>query len=163
METDIGITVANRQVVAQKLGKMLADETILYVKTKNAHWNMEGADFYDKHIFFEKQFIQLDALIDSVAEQIRSLDHYAPASLKSYLHLTDLTDKLDEDNSSESFIRELLQDHESIILNLRKHITVFADDAQDIGSSDFITRLMQNHERMAWFLRSHLKIPNDVL
>ncbi len=58
MKAEIGITDNNRQAVAKELAKVLADENVLYVKTKNAHWNVEGPDFSEKHIFFEKQFGQ---------------------------------------------------------------------------------------------------------
>jgi starvation-inducible DNA-binding protein len=157
MKTEIGITEANRQAIATELMKVLADETVLYIKTKNAHWNVEGADFYDKHKFFETQFGQLDEFIDSVAERIRSLGHYAPATLRSYLSLTHLSEESREQNDSEGYIRELLKDHESIIIHLRENIKPFADKMNDAGTSDFITGLMENHEKMAWFLRSHYK------
>jgi starvation-inducible DNA-binding protein len=157
MKTEIGITDDNRQAVAIELSKILADETVLYIKTKNAHWNIEGVDFYDKHKFFEVQFGQLDEMIDSVAERIRYIGHYAPATLKSYLSLTHLTEQTREKNDSQGFIKELLEDHESIIFVLRLHIKSFASDFNDLGTSDFITGLMESHEKMAWFLRSHLK------
>jgi starvation-inducible DNA-binding protein len=157
MKTEIGITEANRQEVAAELAKVLADETVLYIKTKNAHWNIEGADFYDKHKFFETQFGQLDEIIDSVAERMRSIGHYAPATLKAYLGLTHLTEATREKNDSQGFIRELLEDHEIIIIFLREHIKSFTNDFHDLGTSDFITGLMETHEKMAWFLRSHLK------
>lgn len=157
MKTQIGITESNRQAVTNTLIKVLADENVLYVKTKNAHWNVEGADFYEKHKFFETQFEQLDDMIDSVAERIRSIGHYAPATLNSYLGLTQLTEKNKYQNDSQGFIKELLADHESIIIMLREHIKPFADDFHDLGTSDFITELMETHEKMAWFLRSHLK------
>jgi starvation-inducible DNA-binding protein len=147
----------NSQAVADELAKLLADENILYIKTKNAHWNVEGEDFYDKHKLFEIQFGQIDELIDAVAERIRSIGHYAPATLKSYLELTHLTEQSRTKNDSQGFITELLSDHESIIAELRGHIKSFADDFQDYGSADFITGLMETHEKMAWFLRSHLK------
>jgi starvation-inducible DNA-binding protein len=157
MKTEIGISDKNRQAVANELAKVLADETVLYIKTKNAHWNIEGADFYDKHKFFENQFGQLDEMIDNVAERIRSIGHYAPATLKSYLSLTHLTELTNDKNDSQGFIKELLEDHESIIIVLREHIKSFANDFHDSGTSDFITGLMETHEKMAWFLRSHLK------
>jgi starvation-inducible DNA-binding protein len=156
MKTVIGITDPNRQSVANELSKVLADETVLYIKTKNAHWNVEGVDFYDKHKFFETQFGQLDELIDRVAERIRSIGHYTPASLKSYLSLTHLTEQTREKNDSQGFIKELLEDHESIIIILREQIKQFSNDFHDLGSSDFITGIMEEHEKMAWFLRSHL-------
>ncbi len=156
MKTEIGITDANRQAVATELAKILADETVLYTKTKNAHWNIEGPDFYDKHKFFETQFGQLDEVIDSVAERMRSIGHYAPATLKSYLSLTHLTEQISEKNDSQGFIKELLGDHESLIIVLRAHVKSFANDFHDLGTSDFVTGLMETHEKMAWFLRSHL-------
>jgi starvation-inducible DNA-binding protein len=157
MKANIGISDAHRQAVAHELAKLLADETVLYIKTKNAHWNIEGPDFFDKHKFFEIQFGQLDEVIDAVAERIRSIGHYAPATLQSYLSLTHLTEQSREKNDSIGFIKELLSDHESIIMVLREHIKTFANDLNDIGSSDFITGLMETHEKMAWFLRSHLR------
>ena len=157
MTTNIGISDTNRQAVANDLSKILADEYVLYTKTRNAHWNVEGADFYDKHKFFESQFEQLDQNIDNVAERIRSLGHYAPATLKSFLSLTHLTEESRGENNSKGFISELLNDHESIVINLRKNINRFANEFNDLGTSDFITGLMEEHEKMAWFLRSHLK------
>lgn len=157
MKTSIGITDTNSEIVSNALSKILADETVLYNKTKNAHWNVIGPDFYDKHIFFQTQFGQLDGMIDDVAERIRTIGYYAPATLASYLSLTHLTEKNRYANDSQGFIKELLMDHESIIIILREHIKPFADDFNDLGSSDFITGLMEKHEKMAWFLRSHLK------
>lgn len=157
MKTETGITISHRQAVATALSKLLADENVLYIKTKNAHWNVEGPDFYNKHTFFEFQFRQLDEMIDSIAERIRSIGHYAPATLKMYLSLTHLTELTRELNHSEGFIKELLEDHQGIIIYLRGQIKSFAEDFQDAGSSDFITGIMQIHEKMSWFLRSHLK------
>lgn len=156
MKTQIGISETNRKEVANVLSKLLADETVLYIKTKNAHWNIEGDDLYEKHLFFETQFGQLDEMIDLVAERIRSIGHYAPATLNAYLGLTHLTEKNKFNNNGIGFIRELLADHQSIIITLREHIKPFSDKFQDLGTSDFITTLMERHEKMAWFLRSHI-------
>lgn len=160
MYTNIGITENNRQAVAKELAILLADEYVLYTKTKNAHWNIEGLDFYDKHKFFETQFGQLDDIIDRVAEHIRTLGHYAFATLKSFLELTHLAEIEDggngDTNDSKAYIKDLLSDHESIIIHCRENIHRFGNEYKDFGSSDFITGLMEEHEKMAWFLRSHL-------
>jgi len=157
MKPEIGITNKNTQEVANELMKLLADEYVLYTKTRNAHWNITGADFYDKHKFFETQFEELDEFIDNIAERIRTIGHYAPASLKSFLELTQLTEITSKKNDGSGFIKELLSDHEAIIITLRKNIQHFAIEFKDIGTSDFITGLMEQHEKMAWFLRTHLQ------
>ncbi len=157
METNIGIIKENRQAVSVEMSKLLADEFILYTKTRNAHWNVEGSDFHSMHLFFESQFEQLDEIMDGVAERIRTLGHYAPATLKSFLELTHLSEYAENKNDSLGFIKELLADHESIIEFIRGNITPFAETYKDAGTSDYITGLMEKHETMAWMLRSHLK------
>jgi starvation-inducible DNA-binding protein len=157
MKPAIGIKKDNLAKVAHALNGILADEFLLYLKTRNAHWNVEGPDFHSMHKFFEEQYEQLDDTIDEVAERIRSLGHYAPATLKRYLELTHLTEQSREKNDSPGFIKDLLGDHESIVTKLRENINYFANDLQDAGTSDFITGLMELHEKMSWMLRSHLK------
>lgn len=155
MEPRTGIPAGNRQKVALALSTMLADEFVLYLKTRNAHWNIEGSDFHQMHLFFETQYNELDEIMDEVAERIRMLGHYSPATLSAYQQLTRLSELAREKNNSAGFIEELLGDHESIIENLRAHINVFATEFGDAGTSDFITGLMEKHEKMAWMLRAH--------
>lgn len=157
MEPNIGISKENLSAVAHALNKILADEYVLYTKTRNAHWNVEGPDFHSKHLFFEAQYQELDEIMDSVAERIRSLGHYSPATLKSFLSLTHLSEVLHNKNDSTGFITELLSDHESLIIHLRENINIFANDYKDLGTSDYVTGLMETHEKMAWMLRSHLR------
>lgn len=156
MEAKIGISSANLAEVAHSLSKILADEYVLYTKTRKAHWNVEGPDFYNKHKFFEAQYNQLADIIDDVAERIRKLGHYAPASLKQFLELTHLTEDDRGKNNAEGYIKILLADHESILIRLRENIDNYAGPLKDLGTSDYITGLMETHETMAWMLRAHL-------
>jgi len=157
MKTNIGISEENRKAVSEQLTKLLADEFILYTKSRNAHWNVEGPDFHTMHLFFESQYEQLDDIMDSVAERIRKIGHYAPATLTQFLQLTHLTEKGADKNDSFSFLKELLEDHESIIEFIRGNINPIANDFNDAGTSDFLTGLMETHEGMAWFIRAHFK------
>jgi len=92
MYTNIGITDAGAHAIAQDLSKLLADKFLLYTKTRNTHWNIEGSDFHSMHLFFELQYNELDEIIDSVAERIRTIGHYVPATLKSFLELTHINE-----------------------------------------------------------------------
>ena len=157
MENQIGIKPENSVCVADSLNKLLSDEHVLYIKTRNAHWNVVGPDFAAQHKLFEEQYVDLEEVIDQVAERIRTIDHYTVGTLEDFLKLTQLNEKSRENNDSLSFIKDLLEDHESIIISLRENINTFANDWHDMGSSDFITGLMETHEKMAWMLRSHLQ------
>jgi starvation-inducible DNA-binding protein len=157
MDAKIGIKQKFLAKGAYELSKVLADEFVLYTKTRNAHWNVIGPDFHAAHIFFEDQYEALDEIMDDVAERMRALGHYAPATLKEYLKLTSLSEQTREKNTSQGFIKQLLYDHETLVIQLRGYIQTFADEFEDTGTSDFVTSLMEKHEKMAWMLRSHLE------
>ena len=157
MEPKIGIKGENLNKVAHILIGFLADEFVLYTKTRKAHWNVEGPDFHEKHKFFEEQYERLDEIMDDVAERIRALGHYAPATLASYLELTHLSEQSRSTNDGRGYSSDLLADHESIIIRLRENINIIANELNDFGTSDFITGLMEVHEKMAWMLRAQLK------
>jgi len=157
MKTEIGIKAANTAEIAKSLNRLLADEHVLYIKTRKAHWNIEGPDFLNIHRFFEEQYKQLEQIIDDVAERIRTIGHYAEATLAGFLAETHLSEETREKNDSAGFMKSLLADHETIIIHLRENIEHYEEDWKDAGTTDFVTGLLETHEKMAWFLRAHLK------
>ena len=155
-KANIGISDKNREALAEQLSKILADEFILYSKTLNAHWNIEGPDFHPVHVYLETLYNKQQEIVDTVAERIRAIGHYVPGQLSKYLELTHLSEKSLDKNDSKSLFAELLEDHESIIIFLRENIRPTADKLKAEGISDYITGLMEYHEKTAWMLRSHL-------
>lgn len=155
MKAQIGLTDAKTQEIALILSKLLADETVLYLKTRKAHWNVEGPDFHNVHVYLDALYHEIELNIDDVAERIRQIGHYTPATMQEYLQLTHLTEKRVEKNDSLSYYSDLLADHEAIIIFIRENIAKL-DELEDYGSSDFLTGLMEKHEKTAWMLRAHL-------
>ncbi len=156
-KVNIGISDKNRQTVSEQLSKILADEFVLYSKTLNAHWNIEGPDFHTAHVYLETLYNEQQGIVDTVAEKIRAIGHYVPAQLNKYLELTHLSERALDKNDSQALFAELLSDHESIIMFIRENIKPVADKLMAEGVSDYITGLMEYHEKTAWMLRSHLK------
>ncbi len=156
MKASIGITDKNKEAVAAILNELLADEHVLYIKTRNYHWNYEGDNFMEMHKFYEGQYQELEEIVDEVAERIRALGHYAEGRLKDYLRLTHLQEQ-DYTAEQTEQLKNLLADHESIIINIRKVADKIDSTYKDAGSSDFVTGLMKQHEKMAWMIRSYLK------
>lgn len=155
MKPNIDISDKNRQEVADLLNTLLADEYVLYTKTRNAHWNIVGSNFMELHKFFEDQYETIDETIDSVAERVRALGHYSLGSLKDFLKLTHLSENVAL-SAEKDALNALLQDHETIIMNCRKDIMAINDKYKDLGTADFITGIMEEHEKMAWMIRSYL-------
>lgn len=156
MKVNIGITEKNRQAVAVELNKLLADEHVLYNKTRNYHWSIEGPSFMEFHKLYEQQYNDLAEVIDEIAERIRTIGHFAEGRLKEIVKLASLDEPAAPTNQTEQ-IANLEADHETIIVRLRKLIKDFDEKYKDIGSSDFVTGLLKQHEKMAWMLRSYLR------
>jgi starvation-inducible DNA-binding protein len=153
MKAKIGISENNLAQVALSLSKILADEYLLLTKTKKAYWTIEGADFYEKRKFFKEQALQIDVVIDKLAERIRTFGHFPPASLKKFLELTHLTEDDRGKNDSNTFIKALLADHESLLIQLRANLKAHTGDEQNIGG---LLGLIEVHETIAWTLSAHL-------
>ena len=125
MKPNLGIPEVHLQVVAGELNKLLSDEVVLYFKTRNYHWNIEGPNFHEMHLFYERQFTQLDEIIDQVAERIRTIGHYTEARLADYLKLTNLVEP-PYTNFKNDQMKNLLASHEPLINNLLRLILLFA-------------------------------------
>ena len=151
----IGLADKPRKIMGDLLNRLLADEFVLYVKTRNFHWNIVGPNFAELHKFFEAQYEELDDVIDGVAERARALDGMAAGSMTDFLKLTRLPEASSHLSASE-MLQALLADHEQLIRQLRQD-TGMADEAGDAGTEDFLTGLMESHEKTAWMLRSYTR------
>lgn len=156
MKPNIEISEKNLKEAATLLNNLVADEYVLYTKTRNAHWNIQGQHFMELHNFFESQYEELDDMIDDVAERVRALGHFSLGSLKDFLSITRLGEQNHDFGNQKQIIQSLLTDHETIIRILRKDIAVLSDKYKDAGTADFITGIMEQHEKMAWMLRAYL-------
>lgn len=154
MKPTIGIPDNDLEKVATMLNTLLADEYVLFTKTRNAHWNITGLSFYEMHKLFQAQYETLDIMIDDIAERVRSIGHFALGSLKDFLKVTNLSEEKDDFSSPEQMIQSLLNDHETIIRIIRNDIVPISDKYKDLGTADFVTGLMEQHEKISWMLRS---------
>ena len=154
----IGLTDKNRAGVVGMLNTTLADEYVLYTKTRNFHWNVVGPQFHDLHKFFEEQYGQLNDIVDDVAERARALGGRACGSLAEFAGRTRLKEGDPKKRlAARDMVAALLADHEALIRSLRVDLATCAEQHGDAGTNDFLTGLMEQHEKMAWMLRACLE------
>jgi len=154
VSTAIGLKDNARQVVAQALGKLLADTYVLALKTQNFHWNVAGPRFPFLHPMFQQQYEELSAATDEIAERIRALGHAAPGTMAEFLTLATVKEPpsgLDAD----AMVRALLADHEAVIRELRAAQREI-QEAGDEESSDLAIGRLGAHGKTAWMLRVQL-------
>lgn len=155
MTMDTGISVKDRAAIAKGLSRLLADTYVVYLKTHNFHWNVEGPMFQTLHQMFMEQYTETWNAIDLVAERIRSLGHYAPGTYKEYLGLARIKETPGVPKA-EQMVKLLIEGQEAVVRTAREVLPV-AERADDQPTLDLLTQRMQVHEKNAWMLRSLLK------
>lgn len=154
MKINIGITEPHRKKISSGLAQLLADSSVLYLKTHNFHWNVEGPMFNTLHQMFMEQYTELWNALDLIAERIRALGEYAPGSYKQYAKITSLSESEVVPNAKE-MIAQLLDGHEAVARTARS-VFPAAEKAGDEATLDLLTQRIQLHEKTAWMLRSLL-------
>jgi starvation-inducible DNA-binding protein len=155
MALDIGINTKDRAKIAQGLSRLLADTYLLYLKTHNFHWNVEGPMFQTLHTLFMAQYTEAWNAIDPIAERIRALGHYAPGTYKEYLKLASVKET-DGVPRAPQMVKLLIEGQEAVARTARAVLPV-ADAANDQPTLDLLTQRLDVHEKNAWMLRSLLK------
>lgn len=148
------LTEAQRGSVVRILTQALADEYVLYTKTRNYHWNVTGPRFHDLHKLFESQYEVLDEKIDELAEFIRYFGFPTPATLAEFLKHTRLQEGPSGATSPEDMVRALLADHEQVIQCLRAGVATLEGEDGPVEVADLLTGLIADHGKMAWILRA---------
>jgi starvation-inducible DNA-binding protein len=149
----------NKEVVSTFLNLLLADEYLLYTKTRAAHWNVDGSNYFELHVFLENQFTRLDYMIDEIAEQIRSLGHYASSLLDDYQSVLNINGNIHNFRNTKEIFEMLRNDHEAMIQTIQHEIVPILKKLKDQNTAILITGLMAQHKKMAWMLRFSMSNP----
>jgi len=155
MAIDTGISAKHRSAIAAGLSRLLADTYVLYLKTHNFHWNVEGPMFQTLHQMFMGQYTEAWNAVDPIAERIRALGHYAPGSYKQYVNLATVKES-DGVPKAPKMIAELIHGQEAVARTARS-VLPLAEAANDQPTLDLLTQRLDIHEKNAWMLRSLLK------
>ena len=136
------------------LNRVLADEFVLYVKTRHAHWNVVGPEFYSLHKLFESQYEALSDVVDDVAERLRALDAMPVGTMADFLRLTGLQEAKGSGGQASALVRDLAADHTAEAEELTAVVGLAELQEADPGTINFLTDLVQKHQKMAWMLKA---------
>lgn len=136
----------------QKAKECLADTFVMYMKAHSYHWNVVGSDFPQLHDFFGKLYEELHGSLDDLAEQIRTLESFAPASLARIIELT----KIKEDSkivNVEMMLSNLLEANQRVIQTVTETYEL-AEKENAYAYSNFLQDRLTVHAKHGWMLKS---------
>lgn len=154
MSVDIGVDKKDRAASIEALRNVLADTYALYFKTHGYHWNVTGPRFKALHELFMEQYTELWQALDELAERIRTLGEFAPASSEEISAYATIK----PDNGvpdAEDMISNLVRGHETLAQVAKDGVKV-AEEGDDAVTADLLTQRAAAAEKTAWMLRSSL-------
>lgn len=141
--------------LADTLKEQLGTLEVWKVKAQGFHWNVEGDNFIQLHKLFGNIYEDADDAIDTLAEHIRTLEVYAPGSMKRFIELSAI-DEQEKIPKATLMVKELIDDSEIILGHLDK---CFAEATKDNkqGIANFIADRQAAHAKYLWMLKSFAK------
>jgi starvation-inducible DNA-binding protein len=143
------------ETLIELMKKVLADTFTLYLKTHSFHWNVEGPNFAQYHSFFDGLYNELHDAVDPIAEHLRTLQAYAPGSMKRFSELTEIEEELNIPTPIEMMTK--LHHDNDIVLHTLNLALKFAEKLDKQGLVNFLGERIDVHEKHAWMLRSFTK------
>jgi starvation-inducible DNA-binding protein len=135
---------------------LMANVTVMYYKTHQFHWNVEGIEFTQYHAFFEDIYTDVYGSIDPIAEFLRKLDEYAPKSLDELFKYKTLNEEFTDVTELSGILARLLEANQEVIVSLNKVFALAQKDNKQ-GLCNFIADRLDTHEKHGWWLRASAK------
>lgn len=131
---------------------VLADTFVMYMKAHSYHWNVIGPNFPQLHDFFGNLYEELHGAIDPLAEHIRALDSFAPATL---VRMSDLSTIKEDEKipTTENMIRNLIDANEKV-MNTLVLARQKAEVAEMYGYVNFLEERIMIHAKHRWMLKA---------
>jgi starvation-inducible DNA-binding protein len=135
---------------------LLANATVMYYKTHQFHWNVEGIEFTQYHTFFEEIYTDVYNSVDPTAELLRKLDEYAPVSIDELYKYKTLEEETTRVILLSDILASLIKANDEVLASLNKVFTIANANKQQ-GICNFIADRIDTHQKHGWFLRASAK------
>lgn len=131
---------------------VLANTFTMYFKTHSYHWNVIGPNFPQYHDFFGDLYGELHGAVDPIAEHIRAVNSFAPASLDRISELSEISEA-DTIPTSEKMFQNLIKDNDTVISSLKNAYNL-ADKAGELGLANYLQDRLDVHAKHGWMLKA---------
>jgi len=138
----------------EQLQQVFANNFVAYFRAHVAHVNIMGRNFYSDHKLLGKIYEDLQGQIDTVAELLRSLGEFMPASLEQVMG-TSTVSLADVTGDAEELLEEIKADLENLKADYEELIAV-ADADGHLEISNYAQDRVLALAKYLWMIESTL-------
>jgi starvation-inducible DNA-binding protein len=152
----INLAAGTREKMIALLNQQLADTFDLYSQTKQAHWNVKGAQFYPLHELFDKLAHELGDYVDLIAERATALGGLALGTVRMSAAASRLPESSLDVVESIPSVEALATGYAGLAATTRAAIDAATEQA-DMDTADLFTEVSRGLDKSLWFLEAHLQ------
>lgn len=149
--------VAGQDNVISALNKALAHVIDLKTRTKRAHWNAKGGNFYSLHKMLDDFAGDLDAIADEIGERVMAVGGVATGNVFEVAKRSTLTQAPPRSSKADDMIKSLKDDYDVARLEVRKSFETLAV-LEDEASMDIVLGTMKLLDKQRSFLKAQIAI-----
>jgi len=135
---------------------VLANTYAMYFKAHGFHWNVEGKDFSQFHSFFSGIYEELFGAVDTIAEEIRALDEYAPYNMSELSSMTTVKESNIYGVDVSGMLADLIDANGNVIEALNSAHKL-ADAEGNRGLVNLLEERLDVHAKHGWMIRASSK------
>jgi starvation-inducible DNA-binding protein len=154
-ETRNNLASNTRTAAIKLLNARLAEAIDLALVTKQAHWNLRGAQFIAVHEMLDGFRTTLDEHVDTVAERVVQLGGVALGTLQTVTEATTLMPYPTTISQVGDHLAALIERYGAVANAVRSAIDE-ADAAGDADTADIFTAFSRDLDKSLWFLEAHV-------
>ena len=140
--------------VVERAKILLGNVFVMYMKSHAYHWNYIGPNFPQYHKFLNDLYEELHDSVDDIAEHIRQMDNFAPASLARMIELSEIKEDL-QIVKPEKMFRNLYEANEQVLACLDECYRLSGEN-KAWGWQNYVQDLITAHRKHRWMLRATL-------
>ncbi|MFC7098742.1 DNA starvation/stationary phase protection protein DpsA [Halobaculum marinum] len=142
--------------VVDALNTDLAATYVLYHQLKKHHWNVEGAEFRDLHLFLGEAAGHAEAFADELAERAQALGGVPHASMTTLEAEAPIAPESEDVYDIRTSLENDMGIYGEIIETLREHIEL-ADRLGDFATSELLRENIVTVEQDAHHIEHYLE------
>jgi DNA-binding ferritin-like protein len=154
-ENDLRLDTDKSEQIIDALNTDLAATYTLYHQVKKHHWNVEGAEFRDIHIFLGEAAERAEEAADELAERAQALGGTPVAGLQQMQDHSPVEPEGDDIYDIRTSLGHDLEMYGDVIESLRDHIEL-ATNLGDHATAEILRQILVEVEEDAHHLEHYL-------
>jgi DNA-binding ferritin-like protein len=161
-DNPVRLDQAKAEQIIKALNTDLADAYVLYHQLHKHHWNVEGAEHLDIHVFLHEAYGDVEEAADEVAERIQALGGVPHASMPALSEAATVEPEDEDVYDIRTSLTNDLEMYGDIIESYREHVEL-ADEFGDFATGHMLREQLEDLEEHAHVIDHYLEDDTLVL